>query len=54
MYSMFASCSKLITIYAGSTWSTAKVTSSGSMFYNCIALVGGAGTTYIYYNVTLT
>ncbi|WP_407723912.1 BspA family leucine-rich repeat surface protein [Ruminococcus sp. JL13D9] len=43
---MFDSCSNLKTVYVGDLWSTAKVTSSTSMFYGCNALKGGAGTTY--------
>ena len=43
---MFYSCSNLRTIYVGSGWSTAAVTNSNSMFWNCTSLVGGQGTTY--------
>ncbi|MBE6317160.1 MAG: BspA family leucine-rich repeat surface protein [Bacteroidales bacterium] len=43
---MFAGSSNLRTIYVGSGWSTAAVTSSGYMFNNCTSLVGGQGTTY--------
>ena len=43
---MFNSCSNLRTIYVGSGWSTAAVTSSGYMFTDCASLVGGKGTTY--------
>ena len=43
---MFLGCSNLTTIYAGNAWSTAAVTNSDSMFYNCTSLVGGQGTTY--------
>jgi len=43
---MFEGCSGLTTIYAGSEWSTAAVTSGDGMFNNCTNLVGGAGTTY--------
>ncbi len=46
MYSMFDGCSNLRTIYAGGRWSTAIVTSSDDMFYDCSRLVGGKGTTY--------
>lgn len=46
MMNMFANCSNLTTVYVGHEWSTASVTSSGSMFYNCAKLVGGAGTTF--------
>ena len=43
---MFANCPKLKTIYVSNKWSTATVTSSMNMFYNCTSLVGGQGTTY--------
>ena len=43
---MFAGCSGLKTIYAGEGWSTAKVRGSTEMFFGCISLVGGAGTSY--------
>ena len=46
MSGMFQCCYDLATIYAGSGWSTAAVTSSYGMFYNCTSLVGGMGTTY--------
>ena len=46
MSGMFQNCFGLKTIYSGDGWSTAAVTSSGSMFYNCTSLVGGMGTTY--------
>ena len=46
MYYMFKSCGILATIYVGANWNTTNVTSSGSMFYDCTKLVGGAGTTY--------
>ena len=46
MTQMFAGCSNLQTITVGSDWSTAAVTSSSDMFYNCTSLVGGQGTTY--------
>ena len=50
---MFIGCQNLRTIYAGIGWSTAAVTSSSMMFYNCTSLVGGMGTTYdyIHYNM---
>ena len=53
MKNMFFDCQNLRTIYAGSGWSTAAVTSSSMMFYNCTSLVGGMGTTYdyIHYNM---
>ena len=52
MKNMFFDCQNLRTIYAGSGWSTAAVTSSSMMFYNCTSLVGGQGTAYdyIHYN----
>ncbi len=37
---------KLRTVYVSNTWDTSGITSSGGMFYNCYAIVGGAGTTY--------
>ena len=43
---MFCDCDNLAAIIVGSGWSTAAVTSSTDMFYNCISLVGGQGTTY--------
>jgi len=43
---MFDNCSSLQNIYVGDGWSTAAVTESGSMFFYCIKLVGGAGTAY--------
>ncbi len=43
---MFSNCSNLRTIYVGSGWSTAAVTSSNDMFRDCTNLVGGQGTTY--------
>jgi hypothetical protein len=43
---MFNSNSNLRTIYVGDGWSTAAVTASDYMFYNCTSLVGGQGTTY--------
>ena len=46
MSCMFENCSNLRTIYVGNGWSTAVVTSSGDMFYNCTRLVGSRGTTY--------
>ena len=41
---MFSGCEILKTIYVGSGWSTAKVTDSKEMFYNCFSLEGGQGT----------
>ena len=46
MIYMFYGCSNLRTIYVGNGWSTAAVTFSGNMFYNCTSLVGGQGTTW--------
>ena len=47
MFQMFRDSAKLTTIYVNSNkWSTANVTSSGNMFYNCKSLVGGAGTIF--------
>ncbi len=46
MYLMFIYCFSLKTIYVGSGWSTAAVTSSDYMFYDCTRLIGGQGTTY--------
>ena len=47
MSSMFNGCSHLATIKASSSnFVTGQVTNSANMFYNCISLVGGAGTTY--------
>ena len=43
---MFEGCDGLTTIYAGSEWSTAAVTTSDYMFHNSPCLVGGQGTTY--------
>ena len=43
---MFYSCKALKTIYAGSRWNTASVSSSNEMFTACTALKGGNGTTY--------
>ena len=46
MSSMFYYCYNLRTIYVGSGWSTAAVTSSNDMFRDCTNLVGGQGTTW--------
>lgn len=43
---MFSSCGDLETIYVGYGWSTENVAYSGDMFYYCLNLVGGMGTTY--------
>ena len=46
MRAMFFNSNYLRTIYVGSGWSTAAVTYSDDMFWNCTSLVGGMGTTY--------
>ena len=46
MKSMFSNCSGLKTIYVGDDWITDAVISSGNMFKDCTALVGGEGTVY--------
>jgi len=46
MSHMFEECHNLQTIYVSNGWSTAAVTYSTNMFYNCTSLVGGQGTTY--------
>ena len=43
---MFNNCKALKTIYAGSGWNTASVSSSTNMFAGCTALKGGSGTAY--------
>ena len=43
---MFNACTNLTTIYVGTEWSTAAVTKSTDMFYNCTSLFGGKGTPY--------
>ena len=43
---MFSYCSNLTTIYAGDKWTTDAVTSSSSMFTNCLKLTGGNGTVF--------
>lgn len=43
---MFYGCSNLITVYVSDAWTTIRVSSSTSMFYNCSAIKGGNGTTY--------
>jgi len=50
MNTMFAYSTKLETIYVGSNWTTANVTSGDDMFDGCSKLVGGDGTTYFSYN----
>ncbi len=46
MNKMFEGSTNLRTIYVGSGWSSAAVTSSTNMFNNCTNLVGGKGTTW--------
>ena len=46
MFYMFAVSNNLVTITVGNDWSTATVTDSRDMFFNCSNLVGGMGTTY--------
>jgi surface protein len=43
---MFYDCNILKTIYCGDGWNTENVINSADMFYKCINLVGGKGTTY--------
>ncbi len=46
MYEMFATSRYLTTIKVPILFSTGAVTNSNSMFYDCVRLVGGAGTTH--------
>ena len=46
MRAMFYGCTDLETIYARNDWNTAAVSNSVDMFFNCVSLVGGQGTTY--------
>ena len=46
MSSMFSGCSSLVTIKVGDGWTTAKVTNSDYMFYDCTSLRGCNGTVY--------
>ena len=46
MYSMFSGCSGLNAIFIGDNWTTASVTQSSRMFYDCTKLYGGKGTAY--------
>ena len=46
MSNMFFEMDNITTIYVGTGWSTASVTSGGSMFSSDSKLVGGSGTTY--------
>ena len=43
---MFNECSNLTTIYASDKFDTSGVIQSSLMFYNCVSLVGGNGTTF--------
>ena len=43
---MFSGNSDLQIIYVSNKWSTAAVTNSNNMFYDCASLVGGQGTAY--------
>ncbi len=54
MSMMFQTCLNLVTIYVGSGWTTAAVTSSDNMFYYSTRIVGGQGTTYDYTHVDKT
>ena len=46
MTRMFNDCRGLTTIYVGNGWNTDAVNLSGEMFYVCLNIKGGAGTTY--------
>ena len=46
MSQMFTGCPRLTSIYVGEGWNTVNVPESQTMFGNCVALVGGAGTTF--------
>ena len=46
MRAMFFNSNYLRTIYVGNGWSTAAVSTSTNMFYNCTSLVGDQGTTW--------
>ena len=46
MRAMFYGCTDLETIYTRNDWNTAAVGNSVDMFFNCVRLVGGQGTTY--------
>ena len=55
MSGMFRGCTSLTTILCNRDWSTSAVlTSSENMFFNCNALVGGKGTTYNSSNTDVT
>ena len=43
---MFSGCSNLTTIYVSDAWTTEAVTEYEDMFYDCVKLVGGKGTTF--------
>lgn len=46
MTGMFASCTQLVTVKIGSSWSTEKVTQSDQMFFMCTSIRGCQGTKY--------
>lgn len=46
MGNMLRQCKNLVTVHAGSGWTTASVASSSGMFVDDAKLVGGAGTAY--------
>ena len=46
MTDMFYGCDKLKTIYASNLFQTSQVTRSDNMFGECVAIQGGAGTSY--------
>ena len=54
MNNMFNGCNNLETIYAGTGWRTDAVHESSRMFYGCVNLVGGQGTSYDENHVDVT
>ncbi|MBO7596914.1 MAG: BspA family leucine-rich repeat surface protein [Bacteroidales bacterium] len=52
MFEMFAECDSLRTIYVGDKWNTANVIYSENMFYGCLSLFGGHGSTVYDYELT--
>ena len=46
IFFIFALCTSLTNIYAGEDWNLANVINSDGIFYACISIVGGNGTTY--------
>ena len=54
MMEMFNGCNNLETIYAGTGWRTDAVHESSKMFYGCVNLVGGQGTSYDENHVDVT